>query len=73
MLITDFRLHSVSKYSYLLKGIRDEMKALASLPNICYFFSLLLEKYTRLQDGDIRHALLLPEFFTTCLAPGKTD
>lgn len=67
------RLHSVSKYSYLLKGITDEKKALASLPNICsFFFSLFLEKYTRLQDGDIRHAPLLPEFFTRCFALGKT-
>lgn len=73
MLITDFRLHSVPKYSYLLKGIRDEMKALASLPNIFYFFLLFLEKYTGLQNGDIRYTPLLPEFFMRCFAPGKTD
>lgn len=49
------------------------MKALASLPSICSFFPLFLEKYTRLQDGDTRYICLLPEFFTRCFAPGKTD
>lgn len=49
------------------------MKALASLPDICSFFPLFLEKYTRLQDGDIRYPPLLPEFFMRCFAPGKTD
>lgn len=48
------------------------MKALASLPNIFYFFPLFLEKYTGLQNGDSRYTPLIPEFFMRCSAPGKT-